>query len=429
MAYFTKAWYENMQDAHVLVLPESDEEWADFIRSFEEEGEDVQTYLRHELEQMKGRLLHVLPEEFHPFIEDGSINQPSLAKEVKVRLLAWIKGKQQEYEAVSEQAHVHFESIRNQLPEGFVNLQGLHDASILHVVRKEDAIRITLDGTGSFTNANRIVLTFQRVKEEQSELPLQEGQYWLYEEVDVHEVGAVFRVLVDGPMTQWAVVAEDVIIEYYYKATSVAIWQDEETIFGATAKEVEQTETSVGVSFPGKYKELLMEQNGGYLTHNLIVTAQAVVDVGRLFSSEELIDEGELLWISQNVALDYSGGLEPTVIYKEIGQIAENVEQFLEACLSTEYVDEMEIFSVPLSDEELEPAVLGDNLELMVRAWNTMYEQPEKHVPLIEKGLLFLLVQEDENLLNMGSTFAFLFEEKGIFTEVFKERLESFEND
>ena len=35
MAFFTKEWYEKMQDAHILALPESDEEWADFIRSFE----------------------------------------------------------------------------------------------------------------------------------------------------------------------------------------------------------------------------------------------------------------------------------------------------------------------------------------------------------------------------------------------------------
>ena len=65
MAYFTKDWYENMQDAHVLALPESDEEWADYIRSFEEEGEDIQTYLRSSLARIKERLLNVLPKEFH----------------------------------------------------------------------------------------------------------------------------------------------------------------------------------------------------------------------------------------------------------------------------------------------------------------------------------------------------------------------------
>ena len=31
VSFFTKDWYEKMQDAHVLVLPESDEEWAEYI--------------------------------------------------------------------------------------------------------------------------------------------------------------------------------------------------------------------------------------------------------------------------------------------------------------------------------------------------------------------------------------------------------------
>ena len=238
MAYFTKDWYEKMQDAHVLALPESDEEWADYIRSFEENGEDIQAYLRNSLEQIKEQLLNVLPKEFHSHIDDGSINQPYLSKKVKMRLLTWLKGKQQECEGVLMQASVHFESIRDQLPEGFVTLKedGLHDACILHVIRNDDTIRITLDGAGSFNNANRIVLIFQKVKEDHGELPLQGGQYWLYEEVDVHEAGAVFRVLVDGPITQWTVTAEDVTIEHYYKANSLPVWQDEGQTLGASGR-------------------------------------------------------------------------------------------------------------------------------------------------------------------------------------------------
>ena len=400
------------------------------LRDFEGDGEDIQAYLRDELERMKGRLLNVLPEEFHSSIEDGSINQPDLDKEVKARLLTWVKRQQQMYEAVVEQAHAHFESIRDQLPEGFVKIwgEGLHDASILHVVRKDDTIRLTLDGAGSFNKANRIVLTFHGVKEEHSESPLKEGQHWLYEEFDVHEAGAVFRVLVDGPMTQWTVVAKDVTIERYYKANNLPVWQDEDLIAGASVEEISEVEEKLQAVFPAKYKELLAEQNGGQLTHGLIATAEEVVDVGRLFVVEELVREGELLWISQNIALKFSEDSEPTVVYKGIGQIAENIERFLEDGVSTEYVDEMAIFSVPLIDEELEPALFGEDLDLMVRAWNTMYERPEDYVPLIEKGLLFLLAQKDENLLNMGSTFAFLFEDKNIFTEDFKERLKDFVN-
>ena len=118
---------------------------------------------------------------------------------------------------------------------------------------------------------------------------------------------------------------------------------------------------------------------------------------------------------------------EPVVIYKNSGKIAENFEQFLECCVSTEYIDEYAIYSVPLADEELESALLGEDLELMVRAWNTMSERPEDYVPLIEKGILFLLNQEDRNLHSMGSTNAFIFDNKGVLSEAFKEKLKGYE--
>ena len=148
----------------------------------------------------------------------------------------------------------------------------------------------------------------------------------------------------------------------------------------------------------------------------------------RLFGVGQLVRNGEFVWISKNVALMFSEDSAAVVVHKDVGKIAESFERFLEDCVSTEYVDEIAIFSVPLMDEELESALFGEDLELMVRAWNTMHARPEDYVPLIEKGLLFLHVQEDENLLNMGETFAFLFEDKGIFTEDFKERLKGLVN-
>ena len=392
LAFFTKDWFEQMQDAHLLTLPESDEEWADYIRSFEENGEDVHAYLRNQLERIKIRLLTVLPEEFHSFIEDGSINQPYLPKEVKEQLLKWSIEMERKYKSVGEHASNHFESLRDQIPENFVKLREarLHDARILHIARKDNAIRLTIDSSGSFNIANRIVLTFKNVKEERSDLPLEEGQHWLYEEVDIHEDGAVFGVLVDCPLTQWMVVAENVIIEQYYKTKSLPVWQDEEAVFGASAEEIARVEKRLQVTFPSAYSELLAEQNGGQLTHYLIATAETVVDVGRLFSTDKLVRDGEFVWIGENVALKFSKDMEPVVVYRNVGQLARNFEQFLECCVSTEYIDEYAIFSVPLADEELEPALFGDDLELMVRAWNMLFERPGDFVSLIEKGLLFL---------------------------------------
>lgn len=32
MKFFTKEWYDKMQKAHLLTIPESDEEWMDFYQ-------------------------------------------------------------------------------------------------------------------------------------------------------------------------------------------------------------------------------------------------------------------------------------------------------------------------------------------------------------------------------------------------------------
>ncbi len=430
MAFFTKAWYEQMQDEHVLTLPESDEEWKDYIHSFEVDGEDVHVYLRDRLRLEKGRLLNVLPKEFHPFIEDGSINQPYLPKGVQERLLIYQKEMEQKYMEVFEQERENYELICDQIPRSFVELKEarLHDSLILHIARKDDEIRLTLDSSGSFNKASCIVLTFKKVKEEQSELPLVEGQYWLYEEVDVHEEGAIFRVLVDCPMTQWMVVAEDVRIEPYYKANNLPVWQNDESILGASVEKLYKIEERLQVEFPVAYRELLTEQNGGRLTHDLIATADAVVDVGTLMGTDMLARTDDLVWLSQNIALQFNKVSEPVVIHKNIGQLAESFEQFLERCLSATYTDEYAIFSIPLADEELESALLGEDLELMVRAWNTMNERPENYVSLIEKGILYLLNQEDSNLHSMGSTNAFIFDNKGVLTAAFKEKLKEYDD-
>ena len=104
-------------------------------------------------------------------------------------------------------------------------------------------------------------------------------------------------------------------------------------------------------------------------------------------------------------------------------QLAENFEQFQERCMSTEYIDEYVVFAVPLADEELEPVLLGKDLELIVRAWNTLSDWPDDFVWFIEKSVLFLLGQKEKSLLTIGSIHVFMFYNKRVLTEAFKEYL------
>src|SRR5690606_20719896 len=71
---------------------------------------------------------------------------------------------------------------------------------------------------------------------------------------------------------------------------------------------------------------------------------------------------------------------------------------------------------LPVEDKEaIERAVLGDNLELQVRAWNTMYEYPIELADSINLVLSkIILTDENEMLL---SVFVNAFNQEGILKE------------
>src|SRR5690606_2923667 len=171
MRFFTKEWNRRMQDAHLLTIPESDEEWEDFIRGFEEEGENVYDYLNDELESVKDELLLILPDEFHPYVLNGTINKPELEKSVRERLVNWQREETEKYERVMEEASQYMETIRGRLPRRLVEIveDGLHDAQVQYVYRRNDSLRITLNGSGSFSKGQGIVIEIEGKIEEKSE--------------------------------------------------------------------------------------------------------------------------------------------------------------------------------------------------------------------------------------------------------------------
>lgn len=78
-----------------LPIHETDEDWEITLREAKEEGEDINTTLKAELEKAKAELLQVLPSRFILFLENGTLNQPVLPKDVRNDYLQWVRKQEQ----------------------------------------------------------------------------------------------------------------------------------------------------------------------------------------------------------------------------------------------------------------------------------------------------------------------------------------------
>jgi len=331
-----------MQHSGLLAIPESDEEWEDFIKSFEEEGEDVYEYLKEDLLQMKNKLLQVLPERFHPYVNDGTINQPSLDSRVRKELLVWIEGKERLTEKVMEEAKEYLESIREQLPASLVNIveEGLHDAQVQHIFRKDRCIRMTLNGDGSFSNASSIVIEMNDIVTETFDQPVTEGMYWLYEEADVSEHGFKLGVLFDSS-NEWVVEMKDIQMTLFYR---------NESIFGfegdcvATEKEIEEAENHLQTKLPKDYVSFLFTQNGGKPNHPFILMEDKELEIERFLSAEELVESNNCIVFAKCITGTLAFNKDHSIVYfendGEIRTVSDQFDSLLDKMLSKEYLEE-----------------------------------------------------------------------------------------
>ena len=76
---------------NLLPISESDHDWEIVLREANEEGEDLNTRLNEELEEVKEKLLPILPSRFIPYLKNGTLNQPTLPKAVREDYLQWMR--------------------------------------------------------------------------------------------------------------------------------------------------------------------------------------------------------------------------------------------------------------------------------------------------------------------------------------------------
>ncbi|TAA71715.1 DUF4085 family protein [Planococcus salinarum] len=215
MKYFTKEWYDEMQVAGFLTFPETEEEWEAYQAGYRADGVDPAEIQRRELEEMKENLLKFLPESFHPYIYDGTINSAYPPPELRDMIAKWEADQEARVDVLLDDYSRHYEAIREFLPAGAVQLteKSLHDCVVTSVERpSEDVLVLRLDCQSGFHYFKKIQLTFTGVVE--ATIPAELAQaWWLYNEI--YLTGELFElhVLFDNPMSEVTIISRDVAIE------------------------------------------------------------------------------------------------------------------------------------------------------------------------------------------------------------------------
>ena len=84
------------------------------------------------------------------------------------------------------------------------------------------------------------------------------------------------------------------------------------------------------------------------------------------------------------------------------------------------YEDPYEHFKEPVPKEEIEAAALSHDLELQVRAWNTMYANPTELADIINRVLRIIEITEENEM--MLSIYASHFYKKEVLTDAVIEK-------
>ena len=92
----TKEVVQRVSNSQLLSVYEQD------VSEFTEEDYE---YLEWQITTFKDTLLKALPARFHPYIEDGSLNKPTLAKAVREDYMAWVQKEEKYFDKILKAAH------------------------------------------------------------------------------------------------------------------------------------------------------------------------------------------------------------------------------------------------------------------------------------------------------------------------------------
>lgn len=350
----------------VLPIHESDDDWAIVIREAQEEGRNMDEELRQELEEVRDELIAVIPERFHSYVHDYTLNTPALAKQVRDDYMGWMKKQARLFENVLKKAWESRKEALPLLPQHAQDVfeDSLHDGVVTSVERIGSDLAIMFDMKGGFTSKAIIILKFVNISSEEG--CVETGSYYVYDELRRVDKGIALRVIFDSPEMQWTVECETIEAAYYFRPVTYLEREGDMEL-----------------------KEYVESLNPAY-RHVFITDAIVPWNLEMPQKKEDGF---------------YIGGIK----------VAETMEECIERIFCDTYEDPYAIFSIPLPQEELEEAALGGDMELQVRAFNTLYAEPMANKEVINRIFRKIIVNEENEMII--SVMAGHFGELGLLDE------------
>lgn len=388
----TKEVKEKFSKCHLLPIHESDDDWKMAIREAKAEGEDLFTRLKEELEEVKEELLHVLPSRFITYVENGTLNQPTLPRTVREDYLQWMQDSAKEFEQILDAAYEQTQQAVAYLPNEVQDVfaESLHDSIIERMEREGDTLHLYINTDGGFSTKSHIHLIFQDVIMEESDEPLQVGQWFIYYELQKTDNGFAFRVLFDCPDAKWTITMKRMDAQYYYRPKVYTRLRDEEKL----------EETSLADYVP------LLNPDDRYWLITPHLTCRIIA-----FKENLIVENGKIEF-----------GQNEMVVTVESHRFIYDLKEYnpIQFIYTDVYEDPYGHFNEPVPIEEIEAAALGNDLELQVRAWNTMYANPNELVAIINRVLLKMKITEENEMI--VSVYASHFYKNNILTEAVVEK-------
>ncbi|MBM4763125.1 DUF4085 family protein [Bacillus sp. B15-48] len=378
---------EKILKCNLLPIHESDEEWEMILREAEEEGEDLQGRLTAELEEVKSELFQILPSRFISYVENGQLNQHTLPKSVREDYLQWMRENDKEFEQILDAAYEQTMQAVTSLPATVQEIfaESLHDSTIERIEREGGSLHLYLNTDGGFSTKALIHFIFKKIVSEDSDQPIEIGQWLVYDELQKTNNGYAFRVLFESPEDEWTISMEDMDARYYYRPSLFFRLRDEDKL-----EETSLTEYT---------EQLNVDQTYWFITPDVTCTIQSLKD-------KIILENGKIGY-----------GAKELVVIVGNERFTYDIEECnpIEFIYTDIYEDPYAQANEPVPTEDLEQAALSDELAWQVRAWNTMYRNPRELADIINRILLEIEVTEENEMIL--SVYTRHFHKEGILTE------------
>lgn len=217
MWYITKERFERFTYSQCLILPQSDEEWSDILTMFHNGSFNAEEHFHLELKECKEKLLSVLPNRFKTYVHNGTLNQPSLAKEIRDDYQQWQLEECAAFQNIINESKQHFKTIQHQLPEKLVRIfkENLFGAKIMDISRQDNHLNMLLDTEKCEIPQAQVSLSFKDIIQVDGDAHSKQNFHLLYHEIYVNSSATALR-MVTCENGLWTIEAKAIDVEVLF---------------------------------------------------------------------------------------------------------------------------------------------------------------------------------------------------------------------